>query len=352
MTSLQVLKPHRIDAALIADATAQDSDGTHDGYAVIVRDCIAGWEAISGRSADPDDAHIVKLTRSSRVIRLSLVGPDSTDVIGKRRLPETLEAERVVLEQLGPALPVDMIRFYGSVERAGFMWHFLEDGGTVHFDSSAPMHVGALEQWILDVHRGVRGHRPEGLPDHSTDRYLVHLKETDGRLDLGLANVAADIEQRSRLLDVRGVLDEVVSNWATLVDIVSTLPDTLVHGDLQAKNILVRTVGHELNVLPIDWETSGWGTPAADIALLTRTPSGPAFLDRYRGTVLDNGVPRKALTRAATVGRIFRLLAAMDWASYDQLQWGSIRKPTKRLHSYGLGISQALQDAGIRSRPS
>jgi aminoglycoside phosphotransferase (APT) family kinase protein len=341
------VKPSRIDLRLLAGPKAAGPADARDGIEVALRECTDGWAAVSGRSVDIGQVQFLKLTRRSRVLRLARAGRDAVDVIGKRRLSATMGVEKSVLHEIGPTIPVSMIALYGAVERDDFTWHYLEDGGSDFLDTSDPAHMGALVGWLGGLHRALGGPSPVGLPGHTADRYWDHLSATYARLDMGLMNPATDAEDRADLREVRLVLDDVATNWPALTAVSSSLPDTLVHGDLQAKNILMRRHGNDLSVLPIDWETSGWGTPAADIALLDRSDRSAELLDRYHRSVPSLRMSRDDLHRASAAGRIFRYLAAMDWATQDQFEWGSISKPVKRLRSYAVGIREATDQAGL-----
>jgi aminoglycoside phosphotransferase (APT) family kinase protein len=338
------------DTRSVVDAFASASPGGADMAADVIGDCIEGWVRLGGRRVAQEHTQVLKSTRKSRVYRLIGAGPGATDVVGKRRIVSALDAERVVLGRIAHDLPVTMIRLYGTQSTDPFAWHYLEDGGSFHLDSSDPDHMSALATWLAVVQRSLRGARPEGLPDHSTDRYFLQAAATRKRLDIGLANGAANDEQREVLHAVKDLLEALEEAWPDLVEIVSVLPDTLVHGDLQRKNVLMRDRRQGLAVLPIDWEMAGWGTPAADVALLVQPAERVAFLERYRLAVSDRAISPGDLARAAAIGRVFRLVAAMDWATYDQLAWSSLRKPVKRLQAYGLELREALDDAGVRLR--
>jgi hypothetical protein len=44
------------------------------------------------------------------------------------------------------------------------------------------------------------------------------------------------------------------------------IPSTLVHGDFSPKNVHIRAGNASVDVLPLDWETAGWGVPARDLS--------------------------------------------------------------------------------------
>jgi hypothetical protein len=91
-----------------------------------------------------------------------------------------------------------------------------------------------------------------------------------------------------------------------------------------------------MRLLPIDWETAGWGLPAADVPL--------GDIMAYWAVVREHW-PRldlHTIQRLADVGQIFRWLAAISWESlyltFPQLEW-----PMIRLREYHAGLANAIQ---------
>jgi aminoglycoside phosphotransferase (APT) family kinase protein len=102
----------------------------------------------------------------------------------------------------------------------------------------------------------------------------------------------------------------VEARWDKLEALVAGGPRTLVHGDFAPKNVLVRQAAGTPEVFPIDWETAGWGPPAADMG---ECPD----LVTYQAEALRYGVSWSAETIRgwATVGKILRHIASFEWAS-------------------------------------
>src|SRR3990172_6727851 len=68
----------------------------------------------------------------------------------------------------------------------------------------------------------------------------------------------------------------------------------------------------------MDWETAGWGVPAADLAPCSGVPPAPQMDMTLYGSMVRECWPSldtQAIQRLATVGRLFRRLAAIHWAS-------------------------------------
>lgn len=69
-------------------------------------------------------------------------------------------------------------------------------------------------------------------------------------------------------------------NWATVIDRLTAMPVSLVHGDFYASNILIH--GHR--VAPVDWEMSGVGPALLDLAALV---SGN-WAEQTRAAIVDS----------------------------------------------------------------
>jgi len=100
------------------------------------------------------------------------------------------------------------------------------------------------------------------------------------------------------------------SHWNELEKYSDRMPRTFVHGDFKPKNALVRRDFHSGAVFTsYDWEMSGWGVPAADLAHVD-FPIYHAILQEFWPSVKVEDLKQLSL-----VGKIFRRLAAFDWES-------------------------------------
>jgi len=115
-----------------------------------------------------------------------------------------------------------------------------------------------------------------------------------------------------------------------------------VHGDIQRKNIHVRSSATGPELCLIDWETAGWGVPAVDLPKLDLTA--------YH-TVVGAAWPRLALDdvgRVATVGTALQQVAGIDWVSpelSDQRPLYVVR-PLSWVRIYRERLLTSLRDVG------
>jgi aminoglycoside phosphotransferase (APT) family kinase protein len=97
--------------------------------------------------------------------------------------------------------------------------------------------------------------------------------------------------------------------WSQVETCCEAIPSTLVHGDFRPKNVHVRRDHDGSALLPMDWETAGWGGPAPDLARVD--------LQAYWTVVREYwpALDLPAVQRLANLGKLFCRLAAMNWES-------------------------------------
>jgi aminoglycoside phosphotransferase (APT) family kinase protein len=113
------------------------------------------------------------------------------------------------------------------------------------------------------------------------------------------------------------------------------MPRTLVHGDLTGKNLRLCFADGTPQAVVLDWETAGWGPPAADLPYAPtrfQRPPKPGKVLGWNGTVpLDLYADRASqlwsgrrhdLERLARLGNVFRAVAGTRWGA-EQMRAGS-----------------------------
>jgi Ser/Thr protein kinase RdoA (MazF antagonist) len=87
----------------------------------------------------------------------------------------------------------------------------------------------------------------------------------------------------------RDLLSALWRRYEVVAERLATMPKTLVHGDLNASNVLVTRVGAATRIRIIDWETAGVGPGLLDLATITsgRLPElhRAAMIDAYRANL-------------------------------------------------------------------
>ncbi len=193
----------------------------------------------------------------------------------------------------------------------GGRWLLLEWAGSVDLGQ-----VGDRAVWSEAAARLARMHawgeaRVDGLVRGSALRW------DDPALHLMWARRARD----SYAGEKRDPLAPLWDRYATVAERVAALPGTLVHGDLNAANVLVTRSPAGMRIRFIDWETAGVGPGLLDLASLTsgRLPEKhrAAMLAAYRANL---GPSRLGALPAADFDEALawcRLALAVQWLGWS-----------------------------------
>jgi hypothetical protein len=292
-----------------------------------------------------------KPSHKSAVYRLHDAAPGH-GVIAKRCRAPIAAAERVIYERVLPMLPVSGLEYYGSIgEPDGlYAWLFIEDAGDeVCTDADTIEFI----EWLGRLHASASCRQAPNVHEPGPSHYLEHLRSARRRI---LAGIEAphflpdelDVQQR-----VLRLLDVLERRWPELEALCRPFPKTLVHGDLSSKNIRVRRTRAGAVFFALDWETGGWAVPAADLAGMSHgdhdtegDEARPTLIDAYLSIVRSFWqCTRSEVALLAHVGVMFRMAAAIDWASRS-LPYPPGRKPVHCLSSYERRISIAMRHLG------
>jgi len=280
------------------------------------------WRTLGESRGQPVSIEILKNGRKKRgICRLSGVGREGTAVIAKRCRKATGTIERTIYEEVLPHLPVTAPRYYGFVEEdETFCWLFLEDVGRQRFSPLIEEDRVLAARWLGLMHTtATRVATTARLPDRGPDYYLEHLRSARRAILQSLSDPALNADDAAVLTNVVSQFNTLESGWQQLEKCCAGIPATLVHGDFRRKNLYVQTTDQAgPGLFPIDWETAGYGVPAADLAPSRRRYSGhhvdlATYLSIAQGCWPSLDMP--ALHELVRAGSIFRRLAAMDWAS-------------------------------------
>jgi ATP-binding cassette, subfamily B, bacterial len=329
---------------------------------------VMAWLALGG--AKPREVSVLKAKRFRKrgVYRLEGAGPAGAPVIAKICKRKTADVESAVYEDLLPRLEMPTLRYYGKVRDGDrqHCWLFLEDAGAESYSPWEPEHRRLASRWLATVqlHAAEFMGATAGLPDRGPRHYLVHLLSAREEIARQLRRRNAAPDGGLVLADLLSKLDVLESRWGELADFCETLPQTLVHGDLVAKNLRIMRNGSSPGLAIFDWETAGLGIQAPDLAQLVEPErsavarlrpskrchrfSANPCLDTYRSVLAASGAEPEAETveQSAAVGNVFRCLAGIDWACMQAtVDWC----PIDDFRVYSEWLGDAMQVAGWSS---
>jgi len=269
------------------------------------------WSHLRHGGSDPSEVILLKRRLKSSIYKLAGAGPGASPVIAKYCQRTVAQHERLIYEQFLPHLPITAPRFYGSVAGENeFDWLFLEYVQGERYSRQNTLHTTLAARWLGLLHTSA-AEIPSGvcLPDRGPGHYLEKLQAARIRLSENLRTLVLTAADAAIFRAVVSQCELLESHWNQIERWCEQMPRTLVHGDLKPKNVVVRGEGERASFLPFDWEASGWGVPAEDLAYVNL----PAYY-----TAVKSSMPALRVDgfhKAAVVGKIFRGISEFHWES-------------------------------------
>jgi len=280
-----------------------------------------GWRRLRP-GASLGEIHVLKEPgkgiKKSAVYRLDGAGPGGRPVIAKLALRDSATLEARVYERfLGP-LGLPAPAFYGTLDEGGpYCWLFIGDVSGRRYSPVDRHHRRLAGRWIARLHEGAASLAgADRLPDRGMAHHLAALAAARDALAGHSDDPTLAPEEAGALGRLAALLDEIRGGWARLEGIVSELPPTLVHGDLVRKNLRIRAAAGGVGAIAFDWENSGLGPPALDLAQSATSERFAAnvCLEAYR-SAHGSAPTRELVERQSAAGTVLRYLAAIRWAS-------------------------------------
>lgn len=300
---------------------------------------VRAWNRLNREPSEIGQISILKKRFKATIYRIERLGPGGTSVIAKCCRKETAAQERFIYEEILRSLPVSRPHYYGFVHDDGDSdWLFLEYVEGEQYSRERPDHSALAGSWLGLLHTsGKYAAAAPRLPDRSHRHYLRQLHAARERLARTRALNHLPPDESAIVEAVIGQCDFLQARWDKIRRWCDGMPNTLVHGDFKPKNVVIRRTAEGPVLLPFDWEASGWGVPAEDLAYVD--------LAAYRNAVKRScsDVTVQEARRMKIVGRIFRGLSEFSWESVKfQPSWvGSIAK----LQFYRDRMSEAIATA-------
>jgi hypothetical protein len=272
------------------------------------------WYA-SGGAAAVKRIESLRQGRHCRVDRLVIDADQRRSVIAKWQ-DRPFGFERRVQEEILPSVGLPSLAVYGEWTEPGgeAFWIFFEDAGDECFQPSDDDRT-LVARWLAALHDWRwRSSDADALPDRGPAGYLEHLRSTRRTMAAFIGEARLAGASRTALTDLLRQLDALERAWSDVESRCAVAPRTLVHGDLADKNARIRQQSPLRDLVVFDWEMAGIGVPCVDLAQGTFGSLSPD-LDVYRRYARNwpSVAAFEDLERLAAVGKVFRLLAALDW---------------------------------------
>ena len=259
------------------------------------------------RDYQGDAVKTLKNKAKSQVYRI-LEHACGAPIIAKRCLRETGLVEHTIYRDVLMRLPVPALTCHGIIpdDDLEFVWLFLEEADGEPFSAANPNHAELAARWLAAIHTSTDHLLNEvDLPSRNADHYLGIVQSAHRTLAAASRNQALGTDMLALLKEIENACAALESGWPRITDILATLPTTLVHGGFAGKNVVVGDRDGSPAILAFDWESGGWGTPAADIS--------KTDLDSYHEASRGSrpGFSRGALDSVAAVGRALWSVSAI-----------------------------------------
>jgi len=273
---------------------------------------VVAWNRLHRLAVEPSEIVVLKKRIKSTVYRLADAGPGGSAVIAKYCRRTVAQHERIVYGEILCKLPVAIPRFYGTV--AGdeeFDWLFLECLHGEQYSRQSAEHSRLAAEWLGLLHTSAAAIAESlSLPDRGPQHYLRHLQSAQRGLARALAVCNFRKEESMIVSAAMSQCNWLELHWDELEKYCDHAPRTFIHGDFKPKNALVRRdTQHGAVFTSYDWEMSGWGVPAVDLAHVDIVAYHSISKELWPGVQVED------LKQMALIGRIFRRLAAFDLES-------------------------------------
>ncbi len=316
---------------------------------LLERCAVRAWSRLRPNSVEPRGLEVLKRTAKSAVYRLEGVGPDGATVIAKRCHAKTAAFEWMIYQEFLPRLPMPALCTYGFLPEPDgeSCWLFIEDAGPHNYSPANAEHRALAGCWLAAVHRSPLFTGLQAvLPERGHGHYLQRLGSARAGLLRGVENTFLYADDVALLRTLLAQCEVIQTHWPELERCFEDFPRTLVHGDFVTKNLRIQNAAAEPALLVFDWEMTGWGVPATDLAQFIGRAASPG-LDAY-AAVFDQDDPQLELgdlQRLAHFGNLLRVV--------DKIYWETVRltgesyefllRPLMTLREYVPQLAAALR---------
>lgn len=278
------------------------------------------WQEVSPDAPEPTAIVTLKdvgFPERGSVHRLCGVGPEGANVVAKRTRLSKAKVETEIYERVLPGLGLRAAGFYGSVadRDTDFCWIFLEEvvGEPVSVEQR-----GLFTHWLASMHTAAAAQsKPAGLPSKGLSHYLDIVQASRKHISKSLDRDEYDTTQRSWLTSALEGFERVEEVWPELAERCADIPETVVHGDFVAKNLILEPTGE---IVALDWGSAGWGVPATDLRHVDARGYFAGVSARWPGLSVQ------AIEGAATAGHVLEQIARLRGVAEGLPAPASVRK--------------------------
>ena len=320
---LQNDRLHIFDLDAAASQPSRDDETGRRGPREIDRHpVVAAWKAIEALGVSPLSVCRVEARKRDRTVyRLSF--GDGRSIIAKGCRPEVAAVEATVYQRVLPHLSMPTLRYYGTFDEpdSQVTWLFVQEASGNAYVSSDRDCRRAAALWLAALHADASGlDLGSIMPDRDVGYFLQCSRDVNAAISSSWDNPALTAADRAVLEGVLASTELLASRWDEVESCLRTIPRTVVHHDFCPDNLRALHRDGGVSVLPFDWEDSGWGVPAIDLAQL---PGHPVYsvmpdLEAYESIVRQtwSHVDQHEIRLLGEFGAVFRLIAELHWEAW------------------------------------
>lgn len=291
---------------------------------------VRAWRTLAGERAKCHRIQTLTGEGHERAVyRLVGVGHGGSDLVAKRSLSSAAAVEWLMYAEVLPQMPIRGLQCYGRVvddEDHRYCWLFLEDAGDEGFVMERAEHRTLALTWLGSIHSAALQVRTAtSLPKREANSYRELLRLSRQMTVRALEHPALLADELGTLRHVIAEADTLDAHWNAIAKVCERIPHTLVHGDFVDRNFRIRTNSARMSLWVLDWETAGWGIPAADLAECVNPLSPDAGV--YTSAARDywSCVDRSELVQLVKLGKMFRLIDGLVWSNQAFARWTHAR---------------------------
>lgn len=299
------------------------------------------WLALNSDHNVPESiAMIHSEPNRSTIYRLAAAGPSRSPVIAKSTRIELAHFESLIYERVLSRLAISTPEYFGFLPDSDGVsaWLFVQDVGELRWDRNDPIHQQLAARWLAALHTGsVNLAKDLPLPFRTQSHYRGILQNAHRKVISGMDNPVLSDQHLDVLRDVQKELERIDNCWEQVDLFCDRIPMTITHGDFVEKNLRLSQNRMGNTLFAFDWESTGYGVPAQDLAGV----DAAAYFSAVQPTWPH--LTELLVRRLVRLGQVFWTLQLIDWAS-DNLgySWaeGAI---SKQLIYYEVWLREAFQ---------
>lgn len=209
--------------------------------------------------------------RKSTVVRLGGVTGYEGSIMAKRCPTPQARIEHLVYTKILSQIPYPALHSFGMMEgpSSGYSWLFVEEATGEEYSYKDVGHRTLAAEWLGILHVTAAELTAQyDLPARDLEHYLGLANLAQRTLEESSANPALTGEQLQVINDLKKQSELLQSRIPEIQPILDSMPKTIVHGGFYGKNARVGWRQGRQVILAYDWESTGWGYPAIDLAFV------------------------------------------------------------------------------------